>query len=94
LQGCRHCVCAWQARREQREREAAERREQKQRERADRAAVKAEEAAARRRQERAAIASRGSPPPLRRDFRLHPDLLPDLLMVWDFLQVLSAAALR
>lgn len=76
-----------QARREQRERDAEERREQKQRERAQRAAGKAEEAAARRRQERAAIAGRGAPPPLRRDFRLHPELLPDLLMVWDFLQV-------
>lgn len=49
--------------------------------------AKAQEAAARRRQERTAIATRGPPPPLRRDFRLPPELLPDLLMVWDFCQV-------
>lgn len=67
--------------------EAARRREKQQATRESRAAAAAEALRQRQRKEKAASNLRGPPPPLRRNFRLPPDLLPDLLVVWEFTQV-------
>lgn len=66
--------------------EAARRREKQQVAREARAAAAAEALRQRQRKEKAASNLRGPPPPLHRDFRLPPDLLPDLLVVWEFTQ--------
>lgn len=67
--------------------EAARRREKQQAARQARAAAAAEAVRQRQRKEKAASMLRGPPPPLRHDFRLQPDLLGDLLVVWEFTQV-------
>lgn len=73
--------------------EAARRREKQQAARESRAAAAAEALRQRQRKEKAASNLRGPPPPLRRDFRLPPDVLPDLLVVWEFTQVPKDLAL-
>ncbi|KAK9803241.1 hypothetical protein WJX73_008882 [Symbiochloris irregularis] len=44
---------------------------------------------AKAKREREAVKARGDPPPPCRAFRLPPHLVPDLLMVWELLQVLA-----
>ena len=76
-----------QAAEQRRADEAARRREKQQAARQARVAAAAEAVRQRHRKETAASTLRGPPPPLRHDFRLQPDLLGDLLVVWEFTQV-------